>query len=119
METLDEQSNRIPNEAIVEMKSMCKWMTFTGVMGIIIGILFLLSLLSNTSTVPNVGLTIVMQLLSLVLAFLLVTKSASFNKYAAMRNEIDLIKALKSTQIYWMATTILMVINILISLTLR
>lgn len=111
METLDEQNSKIPNDAIVAMVGMTKWMTFSGIMLIIVNVLFLLMLINNPA--PQSKVFMIFSLISVGMAFFLISKSSAFRTYSYTRNEGDLIKALKSTQLYFMMSTIFLILSII------
>lgn len=117
METLDEQNSKIPNDAIVEMVAMTKWMTFSGVMMIIISVLFILGFLNNPA--PQGKILMIFCLISVGMSFFLISKSSAFRRYSYTRSEADLVKALKSTQLYWMMSTILMILMIITTFSMQ
>lgn len=117
-ETLDDSEQSIPAQAIVEIKGMCGWMTFVGVISIIGSILSILSLLGSLNQAGS-GLSILSNGFTLYLGFLLVSKASSFKAFAEMKDEEVLKKALKLNQRYWMLSMISIIISVLITITTK
>lgn len=120
-ETIDDSNNSLPPEAIVEIKKMGKWMTFSGVMSIIFVIL---GMLGNLGTLtqggqPSVIVSLLMNVVSLYLGFMLIKKSGLFTAYADGHDETKLAEALKVNKTYWMISTLLIIASILISIIFR
>lgn len=117
-ETLDDSEQSIPAAGIVEIKGMCGWMTFVGVMSIIGSIISILSLLGSLNQGGS-GFSILSNCFTLYLGFLLVSKASSFRAFSEMKDEEVLKKALKLNQRYWMLSTISIIISVLITLGTR
>jgi magnesium-transporting ATPase (P-type) len=120
-ETIDGSQQSLPEEAIKELKSMSKWMTFTGVLIIIFTILGILGNLSNYSNSGNGAflLSILLNIVSVYLGFMILKKSNLFSEYADNHQEEKLAEGLRINRMYWMLSTIMMIISFLISFTNR
>lgn len=117
-ETLDDSNNSLPVEAIKEIKIMCKWMTFTAVLLIIISILGILGNLGSFSSTGNATFlfSIFMNGVSIYLYFMILKKSGFFSAFADSQDEVNLIAALHTNRIYWMISTLIMIFSILLTL---
>lgn len=117
-ETLGDSQNTFPAEAIKEIKTMCKWMTFTAVLLIIISILGILGNLGNFSSTGNAMFlfSIFMNGVSIYLYFMILKKSGFFNAFAESHDEVNLIAALNTNKIYWMVSTLIMIFSFLLTL---
>jgi hypothetical protein len=118
-ETIDESHQSLPEEAIKEIKAMGKWMTFTGVLIIIFTILGILGNLSNFS---NTGsgiflISILLNVVSVYLGFMILKKANLFSEYADNHREEKLAEGLRINKMYWMLSTIMLIISFLISFT--
>ncbi len=121
LETIDESQQTLPEEAIKEIKTMSKWMTFTGVLIIIFTILGILGNLSNYSSSGS-GIflfSILLNIVSVYLGFMILKKSNLFSAYADNHQEEKLAEGLRVNRMYWMLSTIMMIISFLISFTNR
>lgn len=120
-ETIDDSQNSLPPEAVIEIKKMGSWMTFAGVMTIIFVIL---GMLGNLNTLTETGqltvvISLVMNVASLYLGFMVIKKSGLFSAYADTHDEAKLVEALKVNKTYWMISTLLLIASILISIIFR
>lgn len=117
-ETLDESQNSLPEEAIREIKTMCKWMTFTAVLLIIIAILGILGNLGNYSSSGNAMFlfSILMNGVSIYLGFMILKKSGFFSAFADSHSDENLVAALNANRIYWMLSTLILIFSILLTL---
>lgn len=119
LETIDDSENNLPVEVVAEIKGMTKWMNFTAVLLIILNILAVLGNLSSMA--KGVNGQIIISLLSsgigIYLSFMVIKSSGLFNSFADNHKEEDLIESLKLTKMYWMVSTIMMIVSIIFSLT--
>jgi len=120
-ETIDESQQTLPAEAIKEIKLMSKWMTFTGVILIIFAILSVLGNLGNYSNTgqPIFLFSILLNGLSIYLGFMVIKKSGHFSAYADTHEDAKLAEALKLNRIFWMISTIMLIVSFLISMANR
>lgn len=117
-EILDDSQNSLPEEAKKEIKSMCKWMSFTAVMLIIFAIFSVLGNLSNFSSTGNLVFlfSILMNGVSIYFGFMVLRKSGFFNEFSDNNDDEKLVAALNLNRIYWMASTLILIFSILFTL---
>lgn len=117
-EILDDSQSSLPEEAIKEIKSMCKWMSFTAVLLIIFAIFSVLGNLSNFSSTGNLIFlfSILMNGVSIYFGFMVLRKSGFFSEFADNHEDEKLVAALNLNRIYWMASTLILIFSILFTL---
>jgi hypothetical protein len=121
LETIDDSQQTLPGEAIKEIKLMCKWMTFTGV---ILIIFVILSVLGNLGNYANTGepvflFSIFLNGLSLYLGFMVLKTSNHFDSYAENHDDAMLAQALKLNKLYWTISTLMLIVSFIISFASR
>jgi hypothetical protein len=116
-ETLDETEQVFPEEAVVEISSASRWMMFTGIFIIIFSVIIMMVVMKT----PNEAsiLSFLGNCFSLYIGFLLIGKAVTFKSFSLSRDTEVLKKALGMNKKYWMLSTISIIVNVVISLTME
>lgn len=116
METIDDNEDVFPQETFIEVQSMSGWMTFTGVITILVAIFAILGAWGSVKGAGFASVSFLSGCFTLYVGYLLFSKASAFRLFAQTKSEEDLKKALRLNKTYFMLSAISLIISILISI---
>lgn len=118
MDTIDETDSVIPESSYEEIKAMCGWITFAGVVTIVLGLFGTISAWSALKLEGNLfnAISFLVNLCTPYLGYLLMSKASSFKKFVEQRNLSDLKQALSHNKKYFMFSTYMVLLTIVVNL---